>query len=353
MAAEDAAFAALKAERNKGDRADPERLAELEAAFDGRQGRGARVRRQQRVRRDRRAERRRRHERLHLDRLHPVLLQLPEQPPGAVGLSRGRAHVRPVLREFYTEKDGPVTEERRMRDGQQPHRQAVSWSSSRTWPSMANGYHHSTIGYMSDLNNITRAGLPGLSTTSTTSARTSPWPWWATSTATEVEEVRRASTSPASPAGESEEMETFEPEQLGEKRLVLKQDAQPMLLMGYKIAGHQPPRLAGLPGHRRHPGPGPHQPPLHRAVKQDKKAVQCAAFAGYPGMRYRNLLTVLGIPAKDVTAAELEDIVLEEIDRLVDERRHRRRSWRASSAAPRPTSCAASRATTAWPASSP
>ena len=32
-------------------------------------------------------------------------------------------------------------------------------------------------------------------------------------------------------------LETLEPEQLGEKRMTVKQDAQPMLLMGYKIEG--------------------------------------------------------------------------------------------------------------------
>ncbi len=42
------------------------------------------------------------------------------------------------------------------------------------------------------------------------------------------------------------------------------------------------------------------------------------SFAGYPGERYRTLMAVMGIPAKDVTAAELEAIALAEIQRLVD-----------------------------------
>ena len=43
------------------------------------------------------------------------------------------------------------------------------------------------------------------------------------------------------------------------------------------------------------------------------------SFAGYPGVRWRTLLAIMGIPAKDVTAAELEELVLAEIQRLVDE----------------------------------
>ena len=53
-------------------------------------------------------------------------------------------------------------------------------------------------------------------------------------------------------------------------------------------------------------------------MKKEKKAVQCVSFAGYPGIRYRTLLAIMGIPAKDVSAQELEGIVLAEIDRLVD-----------------------------------
>ena len=61
----------------------------------------------------------------------------------------------PVLREFYTEKDGPVTEERRMRTDNNPVGRLIEQFQNLMF--MANGYHHSTIGYMSDIQNITRA----------------------------------------------------------------------------------------------------------------------------------------------------------------------------------------------------
>ncbi len=60
----------------------------------------------------------------------------------------------PVLREFYTEKDGPVTEERRMRTDNNPIGRMIEQFENLMF--MANGYHHSTIGYMSDLKTISR-----------------------------------------------------------------------------------------------------------------------------------------------------------------------------------------------------
>jgi predicted Zn-dependent peptidase len=220
-----------------------------------------------------------------------------------------------VLREFYTEKDGPVTEERRMRVDNSPMGK-LFMEQFQNLAFEANGYHHSTIGYMADLQSMTRADAreyydkhyigPNITVAVVGDVK--------------LDDVKKYAKKYFSdiPTGEYQEMETFEPDQLGEKRLVLEQDAQPMLLMGYKIHGVNHPdwpvyqAIADILGQGR-------TSRLHtRAVKQDQMAVQCAAFAGYPGIRYRNLLTVMGIPVKDVTAGELEAIVLEEIDRLVE-----------------------------------
>ena len=108
-----------------------------------------------------------------------VPLQLPQQPARAVGLSRGRAACRkPVLREFYTEKDGPVTEERRMRTDNNPIGRLIEQFENLMF--MANGYHHSTIGYMSDLEQRQPRRLRGVLPTATTWARTWSWPSSAT-----------------------------------------------------------------------------------------------------------------------------------------------------------------------------
>ncbi|MBD3222063.1 insulinase family protein [bacterium] len=316
MRREDEAFAALKAERNKGPRADPDRLAELEEAFE---------------------------EAKDAAREYVVSNQYGEivEKHGGVGMNAGTwtdytqyfysmpsnrlelwaylegTRMRDiVLREFYTEKDGPVTEERRMRVDDSPMGK-LYLEQFQNLAFDANGYHHSPIGYPADLANMTRADArdyydlhyigPNITV--------------AVVGDVEFGDVKKYAREYFAdiPGGEPREMETFEPDQLGEKRLVLRQDAQPMLMLGYKIEGinHDDwpvyQAIADILGQGR-------TSRLHtRAVKEDQKAVQCAAFAGFPGVRYRNLLTVIGIPAKDVTATELEEIVLDEIDRLVTE----------------------------------
>lgn len=316
MQAECDAFAALKAERNKGVHADPEKLAELEAAFEAAKEKA---------------------------REFVVSNQYGEivEKNGGVGMNastwvdftqyfysfpsnrlelwaylEGSRMSDIVLREFYTEKDGPVTEERRMRVDNSPMGK-LFMEQFQNLAFDANGYHHSTIGYMADLNNMDR-----------TDAQT----FWDTHyigpniTVAVVGDVKTKDVKKYAkkyfsdiPGGTPVEMETFEPDQLGEKRLVIEQDAQPMLLVGYKIEGINHPDWPVYNAIADILGQGRTSRLYTSAVKEQQKAVQVMSFAGYPGVRYRTLLAIMGIPAKDVTAAELEDVVLAEIQRLVDE----------------------------------
>jgi len=316
MAAEDRAFAALKAERAKGPRADQDRLAALEEAFtkakdDARQ--------------------------------YVVSNQYGQivESNGGVGMNastwtdytqyfysfpsnrlelwaylEGSRMADLVLREFYTEKDGPVTEERRMRVDNSPMGK-LFMEQFQNLAFEANGYHHSTIGYMADLNTMTREDARAYYDQHYIGPNI---------TVAVVGDVDVAMVKTYAekyfagiPGGTPSPMETWEPAQLGEKRLVLEQDAQPLLLIGYKIEGINHPdwpvyqAIAGILGQ------GRTSRLYAEAVKKQRKAVQCASFAGYPGVKYTTLLTVLGIPAKDVTASELEAIVLAEVQRLVDE----------------------------------
>ena len=120
MAAEDEAFAALKAERNKGELADAEKIAELEAAFEAAKdaarefvvtnefgkiieengGQGLNASTSSDVTR--------------------YLYSFPSNRLELWAYLEGSRMADPVLREFYTEKDGPVTEERRMRTDNNP-----------------------------------------------------------------------------------------------------------------------------------------------------------------------------------------------------------------------------------------
>ncbi|MFO7654853.1 MAG: pitrilysin family protein [Candidatus Krumholzibacteriia bacterium] len=314
MAAEDAAFAALKLERNKGERADPQKLAELEQAFsdakdaareyvvsnefgqivesNGGVGLNAST---------------------WTDETQ-YFYSLPSNRLELWGYLEGNRMARPVLREFYTEKDGPVTEERRMRTDNSPFGRLLEQLQNLAF--MANGYHHSTIGYMSDIETITRADCQEFYDTH----YIGPNMTIAIVGDVQLDEVKRVARKyfSAIPGGEPQPMETLEPDQLGEKRIVLREDSQPVVTIGYKVEGiHHPDDpvysvIADILGQGR-------TSRLYTSlVKEQNKAVQAMSFAGYPGKRHRNLLIAFGIPTKGVTAAELEGLLQAEIDKLVD-----------------------------------
>ena len=98
---------------------------------------------------------------------------------------------------------------------------------------MANGYHHSTIGYMSDINNISRAycqkyfdeNYVGSNIVVTLVGDV------------QFDEVQKYAKKYFSdiPAGDPQPVETLEPEQLGEKRMVLMDPSQPVFVAGYHI----------------------------------------------------------------------------------------------------------------------
>jgi len=316
MAAEDRAYAALKAERARGADTDPDQLAALEAEFAK-----ARDAARQFVISNQYGQIVESHGGVGLNAstwtdYTEYHYSLPSNRLELWAYLEGSRMADIVLREFYTEKDGPVTEERRMRVDDSPMGK-LFMEQFQNLAFEANGYHHSTIGYMSDLNTMTRQDAqeyydrhyigPNITVAVVGDVA-----------AADVEKYARKYFAKI-PTGTPEFMETIEPEQLGEKRLVVKQDAQPLLLIGYKIEGINHPDWPVYQAIADILGQGRTSRLYAEAVKKQQKAVQCAAFAGYPGLRYRTLLTVLGVPAKDVTAAELETIALAEIQRLVDE----------------------------------
>ncbi len=316
MEAEDAAFLALKDERNKGVNADPEKLAELEAAYEAAKDAA---------------------------REFVVSNQYGEivEKNGGVGMNastwtdytqyfysmpsnrlelwaylEGARMSDIVLREFYTEKEGPVTEERRMRVDNSPMGK-LFMEQFQNLAFEASGYHHSTIGYRADLDNISRSDgreyydrhYVGPNITIAVVGDVD---------AATVESFARKYFKNV-PDGEYHEMETYEPDQLGEKRMNVAQDAQPLLLMGYKIENIEHPDWPVYQAIADILGQGRTSRLYTEAVKNQQKAVQCVSFAGYPGVRWRTMMAIMGIPAKDVSAAELEAIVDSEIQRLVDE----------------------------------
>ena len=312
MAVEDAAFEALKAERVKGDQADTDRLAALEQAFEEAKdaareyvvanefgqivenngGRGMNAG-------------------TWVDATN-YFYHLPSNRLELWAYLEGNRMADPVLREFYTEKDGPVTEERRMRTDNSPFGMLLEQFQNLAF--MAHPYHHSTIGYMSDIQSITRQDCQefydryyvGKNMTVAVVGDVD---------FAEVKKLARKHFKDISDA-EPPEVETVEPKQLGERRIRLKHTAQPLYVCGYHMGSiHHPDypvyeAIADILGQGR-------TSRLYKVlVKEKKLAVMAAALAGFPDDKYPCLLGALVMPVKGVTALEVEEVVLAEIEKL-------------------------------------
>ena len=221
----------------------------------------------------------------------------------------------PVFREFYTEKDGPVTEERRMRTDNNPMGRLLEVFQNQMF--MANGYHHSTLGYMSDIQNISRDDCK---------AYFKEYYNGSNMVVTLVGDVYLDEVKEYAekyfgdiPAGKPTLIETFEPKQVVEKRLVMTDPAQPMFAAGYHIENGSHPDwpvyevIADVLGQGR-------TSRLNKSlIKEQNIAVAAQSFAGYPGSKYQTSLLVFAIPVKGKTGYDMEEAIYAEIDKIVEE----------------------------------
>jgi predicted Zn-dependent peptidase len=221
----------------------------------------------------------------------------------------------PVLREFYTEKDGPVTEERRMRTDNNPIGRLIEKFQNTAFS--AHPYHHSTIGYMSDIQNISRQDCLDFYQRNYVGSNMTV----AVVGDVQFAEVQRLAEKYFTkiPAGDPYEPTTVEPEQVCEKRIVMKDPAQPFLFMGYHKGSINHPDDAVYNAIADILGQGRTSRLYKVLVKEKKIAVQVGTWSGYPGQKYPNLMMFYAVPAKGVTAAECEEVILSEVDKLVAE----------------------------------
>jgi predicted Zn-dependent peptidase len=314
MAAEDAAFAALKTERLKRENADPEKLAQLEAAFTS-----AKEAARELVVSNQFGEIVEQNGGVGLNAstgadLTQYYYSFPSNRLDLWAYLEGSRMSAPVMREFYTEKDGAVTEERRMRTDNNPFGRLMEQFQNLAF--MANGYHHSTIGYMSDLNNISRQDCEDFYGRNYVGKNICVAVVGDVDAA-QVEKLARKYFGKIS-AGDPRPVETREPDQLAEKRMTIMEESQPILMLGWKIEGQMDADWPVYQAIADILGQGRTSRLYTKLVKEDKQAVQTFSFAGFPGSRYTNLMTVFGIPVKGVGATQLETSIRAEVARLVE-----------------------------------
>jgi predicted Zn-dependent peptidase len=223
--------------------------------------------------------------------------------------------IHPVFREFYTERN-VVTEERRMRTESNPIGRLVEQFLGTAFT--AHAYRQPGVGWPSDLQ-----------TFSATDAAAYYKKYYVPSNMVIalVGDLKASETIPVIekyfsrlPKGTlPPENRTVEPPQIAERRIVIRDQSQPIYLEGY----HRPAitdkdnaiydvmEILMSDGRTSR---------MYRALVRDKKlAVNAAGFNGFPGSKYPNLFAVFAIPTPGHTAQDMMDPIHAEIDRLKNE----------------------------------
>jgi len=221
----------------------------------------------------------------------------------------------PVMREFYKERN-VVIEERRMRTDSRPVGRLIEQFTEEAFA--AHPYHRPTVGWISDLNSF-----------SATDAKAFFDKYYVPSNMT-VAVVGDVKTSDVMPmlekyfsrlpaAPKPEEPTTTEPPQNSERKVVLKDRAQPLYLEGYHRPDYRSKddavydAISDLMSEGR-------TSRLYRALVRDKKiAAFSAGFTGMPGSKYPHLFAFYAFPLPGHTPQEVGDAIHAEIERLKKE----------------------------------
>jgi len=315
MAKADEVFQAIKAEQRKGEGADAAQLEELHRQFEEAQKEA-----QKYLVHDEFEEALTREGSAGLNAYTSwdatrYVVSLPSNKVELWMLMESDRFLNPVLREFYKEKD-VVMEERRLRTESQP--QGRLFEEFLAIAYKAHPYGEPVIGHMSDLKTLTR-----------TEAQAFFKKYYSPSNLTvaivgdvnpqEVKNPAEVYFGRISGSPKPEPVETVEPPQLGERRVVVEDAAQPFVLIGYHKPGFNHPDNAVFDTISDIIGTGRTSRLYKSLVKEKKIAIASSGFQGLPGNKYPGLFLFYAVPAKGHTNQECEEAVYAEIEKLKTE----------------------------------
>jgi predicted Zn-dependent peptidase len=315
MAKIDELFLAIKAERRKGNRADKERLKELQKQLEE-----AREEVQEYLVHDE-------FEEVYVREggsgfnaytsydATQYIVSLPSNKAELWMSMESDRFLNPVLREFYKEKD-VVMEERRLGVESQPIGRLLEEFLAIAYK--AHPYGEPVVGHMSDLETLTRSEAEAFfnehygpsSLTIAIVGDVNPQ---------EVRELaeRYFNRIPSDP--KPDPVETAEPPQLGQRRVIVEDPAQPFVLIGYHKPSINHPDNAVFDALTDVVGVGRTSRLYKSLVKEKKIAVAASGFPGMPGDKYPSLFLFYAVPARGHSNQECEEAIYTEIDKLKNE----------------------------------
>jgi predicted Zn-dependent peptidase len=311
----DQAFLALRAERDKGRKADPERLKQLEKEFEAAQeGAGKFVVPNEFSIIVDQAGGRGMNASTSWDKTD-YFFSLPSNALELWFYLESERFYEPVLREFYKEA-GVVREERRMRTESNPIGKLLEEFLATAYK--AHPYGEPPVGHMSDLLSFTRMDAEAFfkkyyspsNLVSVIVGDVDP---------KRARELAQIYFGRIAAAPKPEPLRTVEPPQEAEKRITLRLQAQRMILVGYHKPDINHPDNAVYDAISSLLSEG-RSSRLYRSLVQEKKvAVQAAGFPGLPGQKYPGLFLFFAVTAPGKTNEDVEKAMMEEIEKLKTE----------------------------------
>jgi predicted Zn-dependent peptidase len=221
----------------------------------------------------------------------------------------------PVFREFYEERD-VVQEERRMRIDGEPQGRLTELLVAAAFD--AHPYHHPTIGYMSDLESITRTDGEAFFRAHYVPANL------VTAIVGDIDPLTlvplldryfgRIPPRPKAPP-----LHTVEPPQVAAKTVTLEDPAQPQVFVAYHrpaVTDPDDPAYEAIDDILT----GGRTSRLYGALVRDLQlAIEVSSFSGLPGEKYPNLWTVSVDAAAGATSAKIVAAIDAELERLKSE----------------------------------
>jgi predicted Zn-dependent peptidase len=128
---------------------------------------------------------------------------------------------------------------------------------------------------------------------------------------------RYFSRIPSSP--KPDPVETVEPPQIGQRRVIVQDPAQPFVLIGYHKPNINHSDNAVFDAITEIAGVGRTSRLYKSLVKEKKVAVAASGFPGMPGDKYPSLFLFYAVPAREHTNQECEEAIYAEIDKLKNE----------------------------------
>jgi len=309
IAVEDSLFMQLRAERNKGRMADSARLAELEEAYDAAReasfelvvpnAYGELIDREGGVG-------------LNAFTAADMTVYFYSLPSNKVELwmaLESERFFKPVLREMYKERD-VITEERRMVYESRPFGRA--FEELRCMSFKAHPYGVPGIGHMSDILNYSREGAKEFFDKYYVPSNL------VVAIVGDVEPKKVFELAeeywgriPYSP--HPERIATVEPEQQGERRMILEDPSQPLMMISYHIPDAQHPDNPAIDAFMDYLCGGRTSVLYKSMVKEKKNALVIQGSADFLAGKYPTIAVLLAMPAQGHTNAECEQDIYEGI----------------------------------------